>query len=944
MAEEDNLISSYGGDGSEPWALEETQEDILQQIKQYVARNANADTKNLRSIAKNIAEMMDKSDEVDLLEKMFEEAQQQGDQLAVQYKAEKQAWLKQQADNKIQRELYESDQENKERDNEAFDLLAGRSRYAARAVGDFADTLINFEGDWSRFVNSIPIAGATLFALAKFGGSIVGSFREMNMVGQSFGGNLMTMSQYAKQAGISFQDLSKFVQKNSRVAASVGLRVLTETAGAVRDVTKASQNFGFSVDTINDFTASYLEQAKIRDFFDSMTAQERTQRTVEYIKNLRQLSEMTGKSAEDLDRQRRSMDSQVELQIAMGMMSAQERDLFNQGLEGMRNEMGRLPESMQQDLQATMANFKRTGTLATTELGRTIMRFPELRSAFEEASKLALAGDARGAQRAMARFNDELEVLNQRAGISSQAFGQGAETINQMILAGADLKNQMSAEELERKKQKDLEKKILDRARKLQEQNANLSNKEAIRQAREKVEGEIRASENLIEVQEELRSAFAVLQNAVAEALIDTNILPFLAQAATELLKSFSDLIGAFKDGDGFDVMGVIGELLGKIGSAIWDVFGDSLFWGGLLAGVGVLIGKAVIGGVGGMLSNAIGGLFGSRDKDNSGGGGRSSGGGGLGLIGGAFAGLGQGIGVIIKSLVTALEMAGVAGTRIVRGALYLAAAIPLLGGSVAGTVWLMNKIGFAESMQGVSQGLSYLADVDGWRLAGTGLALIPLAAGFAAFAVGGGLAAILDYFGGDSLINIAKTLQKFADINGEALASTSQGMKQLAYSINWFAGSAFFKDIDDMEDGVEVLQDLADLGPGLARTAEALRSMAESMNMFNIDTSPLEDSIFDRDGDRAGKILARQVLRNRQTMPDGNINVNSAAQSQDLLSAVNLAVQTMREMKNVMETAEKRMEVGNMLLADIRSYSDKESKTAADILRETRRSSGILN
>lgn len=943
MAENDDLISSYGGDGSEPWALEETQEDILQQIKQYIARNANADTKNLRSIAKNVAEMMDKSDEVDLLEKMFEEAQQQGDQMSLQYKAEKQAWLKQQANNKVQQELFESDRESRERDNEAFDLLEGKARRAGRAVGEFSDSLINFDGDWSRFIASIPIAGVALGALAKFGGSIVGSFREMNMVGQSFGGNLITMTQYAKQAGISFQDLSKFVQKNSRVAASVGLRVLTETAGAVRDVTKASQNFGFSVDTINDFTASYLEQAKIRDFFDSMTAQERTQRTVEYIKNLRQLSEMTGKSAEDLDRQRRSMDSQVELQIAMGMMSAQERDLFNQGLEGLRNEMGRLPDSMQQDLQATMANFKRTGTLATTELGRTIMRFPELRSALEEASRLTLAGDAKGAQRAMARFNDGLEVLNQRSEISAQAFGQGAESLKQMILAGADLKNQMTAEELERKKQKDLEKKILDQAMAMQKKNANLSNKEAIQLARKKVEGEIKASENLIKVQEELRSSFAVLQNAVAEALIDTNILPFLAQAATELLGSFSDLIGAFKDGDKYDVMGVIGDLLGKIGSAIWDVFGDSLFWGGLLAGVGILIGKSVIGGVTGMLGNALGGLFGGRDKNDSPGGGRS-GGGGLGLIGGAFAGLGEGIGAIIESLVKALTMAGVAGLAIIKGAGALAIAIPLLGGSVAGTVWLMNKMGFAESMQGISQGLSYLADVDGFGLAGTGLALIPLAAGFGAFAVGGGLAAIMDYFGGDSLINIANTLQKFADVSGDALSNTAQAMIQLAYSIDSFAGSAFFKDVDDMEDGVEVLQDLADLGPGLERTAQSLRAMAESMNMFNMDTSPLENSIFDRDGDRAGKILARQVLRNRQTMPDGNINVNSAAQSQDLLSAVNQAVQTMREMKNVMETAERRMEVGNMLLADIRSYSDKESRTAADILRATRRSSGVLN
>ena len=196
---------------------------------------------------------------------------------------------------------------------------------------------------------------------------------------------------------------------------------------------------------------------------------------------------------------------------------------------------------------------------------------------------------------------------------------------------------------------------------------------------------------------------------------------------------------------------------------------------------------KALTGAVGALTIAFIGakvvaGVKGAASTFGIGGGGKKgiaeeiTGGGGA--AGGGLKGLGEGI----RGLGMSLATLGPEAPMIAAGAAGMAAAIILIGGAVAGVVWMIGK-----TLPTLAEGIGSFADIDGDNLVSVGLGVAALGAGLAIFgaggvmsSVGGVVSGLVDGLGG--LVGVKSPIEKLKEF-----ATLGPGMEQAGNGIQAF-------------------------------------------------------------------------------------------------------------------------------------------------------------
>jgi hypothetical protein len=241
----------------------------------------------------------------------------------------------------------------------------------ASELANMGDSL----GSAASVFGKIPVAGGLLQAVF---GSIAGSaeklfsaFQTSASVGATFGGSITAMVRASSDAGLTFDQFSNIIAKNSQGLALLGNGV---DSGAKRFAVLSKNmrtsltaeglaNLGYSAETANSAMAGYVSRLAKTGQAQGMTTSQLTKSSTNYLKNLDALSKLTGESKDTLQAQADALQNEAKF-----------RSLLSKADKGSRDELEKLMLSVPKGMQAGAMEVLATGT-ATTEAGQQFLAF-----------------------------------------------------------------------------------------------------------------------------------------------------------------------------------------------------------------------------------------------------------------------------------------------------------------------------------------------------------------------------------------------------------------------------------------------------------------------------------------------------------------------------------------------------------------------------------------
>jgi len=619
-------------------------------------------------------------------------------------------------------------------------------------------------------ISGVVTAGETLF---KFFTDSLDSFRETSSVGASFNNDLVMLRKTAAGAGMSLEDFTGMVSKNSKLMASLGgtttkgAMAFAEMSGQIRnsEFGKNMQMTGMTTGDLNDYLSGYLEIQQRAGKIEGKIGEKERQGAEAYIEEMDRMTKMTGVSRQaGQDALRTAMKDGKSLNLA-SKLSGQALLNFQAGLTLMNTT---LDPSAMKSLTNMMSGVIDPGdrfAKMLTQASPGIMNF----------------------QRALGK--GQLSAEQQVKGYKEQERSIGdylSRFSDEQIARDANL-TQLKEYQASLKRYKEMN---YDDA--VKEQTANNALTKALGtmgQTFQTIKGKILGAmleSNVFEKFEAVLKKIAEKFDAYAKPIGD-----FLANFIDDIDKAFSG--PSLMDG----ISAAFGNLFAKLTPIVRDLF-KSLFSGSKKESSGSSGGSG--GGDDGLFSELTKGMkesfpfIGTIETAINGlswafenmslvllGGGAVAGGvifalSKLGGIGKTLGGIGEGI---LSGIAKGLAAFANPATAI--GAGILALAIVGIGAAVAGATWMIGKAlpTFAEGMKSFEQ-------LDGDRLVSVGLGIGAIGVAMAAFGVGGIAAGVgnvignlLDALPGKSMI---QKLQEFQNVELNAIRIENNANAIVAY------------------------------------------------------------------------------------------------------------------------------------------------------------------
>lgn len=631
MADDDRPLLGNLVESDEPWSLEETQKKIESLLNKRV-KSGVFDSKNLATIAKNISILAGGTKTTKNIEEELKKVHKAG----VKETSLSQKIHDLQKQQGKRTAAYQKDMSSKA----AKEILKGAGggitgtinsldAGIARVVSNFDSFDASVSG-LGKALTVIPLLGGTVGALVGWLGNQIDAYRDLIAVGQTFGGNMLSMNYAARDAAMSVEEFGKFIVKYSKLSVKISAQGLASITKDVRMTTRQFAHFGLSIGQANDFIATYTQQLVLQGRFEKMDDDTRRLKTANYMRQLTELAAITGKSVDALNEERTALAENVDKFAIMAEMTEKEAKRFSANFDVFEAGLAILPKEIQGPLQQTALQFQRWGTIANTELGQLMANLggPVVDS-FENLMGVMSAGDPEQTEEAMANF-----VMNlANTGKSTEEMAK----ITAFMFEGNVEEARKFAESIQKL------------------QTANLDNRDAVRSAMAAVKDEAdlkkKANEaqtkfnedtrGLLKIQESLKAAYGEIVKALVEAvgpaltgmggaigefsemIIDwiqaggvKDAMEWLKEMFTELTTEGSGLRTAIDN-----IIGVIkflGENIGLIAAGFAAIIGLQLFslFKGLSSGIKGIIGIAKGGSVasdlisggakkgGGLLSN----------------------------------------------------------------------------------------------------------------------------------------------------------------------------------------------------------------------------------------------------------------------------------------------------------------------------------------------------
>lgn len=262
--------------------------------------------------------------------------------------------------------------------NAALDFFENGIKGSVIGLFSFADKLAGM-GDSlpaaAQALGAIPIVGSVLSgvfgAVAGSGERVFSAFQTAAASGATFGGSIRTMVNAAGSAGLTFDQFSGIISRNSEGLALLG-RGTEDGAKKFADMSKHLKSamtedglagLGFTTESANEAMARYSGRLARTGVAQTMDAKELSAASVGYLKNLDALSKLTGKSKDSLQAEQDAMMNQAKFRALLQGKDQETQDQLNRLLLS-------VPEGMRAGAMEVLA----TGT-ATSEAGRNYLAF-----------------------------------------------------------------------------------------------------------------------------------------------------------------------------------------------------------------------------------------------------------------------------------------------------------------------------------------------------------------------------------------------------------------------------------------------------------------------------------------------------------------------------------------------------------------------------------------
>lgn len=210
---------------------------------------------------------------------------------------------------------------------------------------DLAKELINGGDRFSDFTRHIPVVGGILTSVVKNFEEGVDAFRTLSESGAAFGNSLINLKGAAAAANLPLDMFVNTISANSQSMLFLGGTI---TDGAKRfgqlsnTLRNSSEDFlgmGFTMESLNEHTAGYLELQARLGRLQGMSQQQLAQGAGDYLKELDRLAKVTGMSRKEAEQLMKQQAQEANVAAIQSRLSGDALKNFQSGLAFVENQM-----------------------------------------------------------------------------------------------------------------------------------------------------------------------------------------------------------------------------------------------------------------------------------------------------------------------------------------------------------------------------------------------------------------------------------------------------------------------------------------------------------------------------------------------------------------------------------------------------------------------------
>jgi len=225
--------------------------------------------------------------------------------------------------------------------------VSGATKAVSKTASSFGSAL--------SFLASGPLAllGSAFSMVTSTISESMDALRATGGVGASFNGSLLEINKAAASAGMSLEEYSGFVKKNSQLMAAFGgtategAKRMGELAKGVRqsEIGQQMQALGVSTDTMNGALADYMNIQAQQGRLTNKSNAELTKGAGDYLKNLGELSRLTGLSVEEQSKSIEAQEKDARVAALIGRMGEKEQEAFRMQMAKLTAQSPKLAEA-----------------------------------------------------------------------------------------------------------------------------------------------------------------------------------------------------------------------------------------------------------------------------------------------------------------------------------------------------------------------------------------------------------------------------------------------------------------------------------------------------------------------------------------------------------------------------------------------------------------------
>ena len=217
--------------------------------------------------------------------------------------------------------------------NKSIKGLAAGFFTAHRSVEDFAKAM-------SSQLLVIGAAGAVFGELVSSVFSLSKTYSKLTDAGQYFSGSMLTMAAQAGASGVSLEEFSRSILRNSAVATALqqGTVGNINAFGALQKSVRSSLldvgQFGMSMTDINNATGDYAETLRLTGHLHMMNSNEQRVAITNLITDVSKFSAATGKSREEILKGSMSFAKNPDTALLARLLTKEQMGRFTQATTG----------------------------------------------------------------------------------------------------------------------------------------------------------------------------------------------------------------------------------------------------------------------------------------------------------------------------------------------------------------------------------------------------------------------------------------------------------------------------------------------------------------------------------------------------------------------------------------------------------------------------------